>query len=471
MAERKIFAGPRIRRVRNGLGLTQADMAEALGISSSYLNLIERNQRPLTVQVLLKLQAAFKINAAELKLDEEGADLDAIKAVFADPLLAAEVPSPSELEEVAEAAPNVVRGISRLYEAYMEGADRLSELSQLLAEGGEIRTEMGARLPFDRVATWFEEAGPWFPELEETAAALAEELTPRDDPFAALKAHLRERHGIDLRILPAHALPDERARFDRHSMRFFIAESVPLVDRAWLVALQVAYSGHTPLLNKLAAQAAPKDTESQRLLRAGFARRLADAILIPAPRLAAAAREFRFDLAGLSQRFQTRNARIMARLAALAGDPESDVDEAALVVLDGAGTVITRIRGAGFPFARFGAACGRLPIFDRRTESGVLAARLSFPDGATFFALAMRESEALADKTLPPPLRATLLVFPERFAEATVYDFVRSAPARPVGVTCRLCEREGCAHRAQPPATRPASLHDYRIGKSDREIP
>ncbi len=52
MAEQKIFAGPRIRRIRNTLGLTQTAMAEELAISPSYLNLIERNQRPLTVQLL-----------------------------------------------------------------------------------------------------------------------------------------------------------------------------------------------------------------------------------------------------------------------------------------------------------------------------------------------------------------------------------------------------------------------------------
>ena len=46
MAEQKIFAGPRIRRIRNQLQLTQTAMAVDLGISPSYLNLIERNQRP-----------------------------------------------------------------------------------------------------------------------------------------------------------------------------------------------------------------------------------------------------------------------------------------------------------------------------------------------------------------------------------------------------------------------------------------
>ena len=62
MAERKIFAGPRVRRVRMGMGLTQTAMAEALAISPSYLNLIERNQRPLTVQLLLKLSAVYKVD-------------------------------------------------------------------------------------------------------------------------------------------------------------------------------------------------------------------------------------------------------------------------------------------------------------------------------------------------------------------------------------------------------------------------
>ena len=62
MAERKIFAGSRVRRIRIGLGLTQTAMAEALAISPSYLNLIERNQRPLTVQLLIKLATVYKID-------------------------------------------------------------------------------------------------------------------------------------------------------------------------------------------------------------------------------------------------------------------------------------------------------------------------------------------------------------------------------------------------------------------------
>ena len=91
MAETKIFAGPRVRRVRNGLGLTQTAMAEALSISPSYLNLIERNQRPLTVQLLLKLASVYKVDLDDLQ-GESGGTASQLREIFADPLLAGEIP-------------------------------------------------------------------------------------------------------------------------------------------------------------------------------------------------------------------------------------------------------------------------------------------------------------------------------------------------------------------------------------------
>jgi XRE family transcriptional regulator, fatty acid utilization regulator len=135
MPDQKIFAGPRIRRIRKERELTQTAMAEAIGISPSYLNLIERNQRPLTVQLLLKLSAAFKIDPVELQ-GETGGTVTALREVFADPLLAAELPGPEELIEVAEAAPNAASAMVKLYRAYRESQARLSDLSVLMSKDG-----------------------------------------------------------------------------------------------------------------------------------------------------------------------------------------------------------------------------------------------------------------------------------------------------------------------------------------------
>ena len=135
MAERKIFAGPRVRRLRQTLGLTQTAMAEGLAISPSYLNLIERNQRPLTVQLLLRLSSVYKVDLDQLQ-GEGGGVAAQLREVFADPLLAGEIPGDQELIEVAEGAPNAAVGIIKLYRAYKEQAARLTDLADLLAREG-----------------------------------------------------------------------------------------------------------------------------------------------------------------------------------------------------------------------------------------------------------------------------------------------------------------------------------------------
>ena len=59
---RKLFIGPRLKRLRRDLALTQTRMAEDLGMSPSYLNLMERSQRPVTAQILLRLAEAYDVD-------------------------------------------------------------------------------------------------------------------------------------------------------------------------------------------------------------------------------------------------------------------------------------------------------------------------------------------------------------------------------------------------------------------------
>ena len=82
----KVFAGHRLRRLRRELSLTQMQMADDLGISTSYLNLVERNQRPLCAQLLLRLAGSYDINLKELSGDDESLAAASLKEVFSDPL-------------------------------------------------------------------------------------------------------------------------------------------------------------------------------------------------------------------------------------------------------------------------------------------------------------------------------------------------------------------------------------------------
>jgi XRE family transcriptional regulator, fatty acid utilization regulator len=266
MAERKIFAGPRIRRVRNEKGLTQTAMAEGLGISPSYLNLIERNQRPLTVQLILKLASVYRIDPEELQAEDAGV-VTALKEVFADPLLAGELPGDQELVEVTEAAPNAASAMLKLYRAYREQAQRLSDLNELLAREGRGTALAETRLPLDEVRDIFERRPNHFPAIEEAAEAFAARLAPADDLKAALKGWLQAEHGITMRLLPAATMPNWRRRYDRHSQRLFISERLSPFDQLRELAIEACLLGMRDVLAAEIAALKLSSDEARRLAR------------------------------------------------------------------------------------------------------------------------------------------------------------------------------------------------------------
>ncbi len=467
MAERKIFAGPRLRRLRRGLGLTQAQMAAEIGISASYLNLIERNQRPLTVQVILKLSATYDVDLGRLHDADAGARLDDLKAVFADPLLAAELPSTDELAEVAEAAPNVGIAVSRLHRAYRETLARLSDLSRDIAKMAADGQAAGppepaaehllGELPHDRVRRWFEAESPWFAELEAAADRLAGRLTPRDDPFAAVRAALSRDHRIDVRILPVETMPDELSRYDRHAMRLYLSERLPLVERPFFAANLLVALTEDGLLDRLAAAAGVGGPEAIRLCRVAFCRRLAAAALLPGSRLARLAAGAIPEIGALARRNTLTPARVMGRLAA-AGATAGPVPPAFLLTVDAAGTVLNRVAGGDFPFARFGTPCAMLPLFDAMTPESLVAGPVEFPDGSVF------QTTVAVDRHLVPVGSGTSRRTATMIAFSLPATPAQDAPARPVGAGCRLCERNACPGRIGPPATEPAAIRDDLIG-------
>src|SRR3954469_12509582 len=87
--ERKLYLGGRVRRLRRELGLNQSAMAGEIGISPSYLNHLERNQRPVTAQVLLRLAEIYNVDLRTFAADgPDGTGVEQLPEVFAGPRFA-----------------------------------------------------------------------------------------------------------------------------------------------------------------------------------------------------------------------------------------------------------------------------------------------------------------------------------------------------------------------------------------------
>src|SRR5690348_13132243 len=101
--QRKLFLGARMKRLRRERGLNQSQMADALGISASYLNHLERNQRPVTAAILLRLAEAFDIDVKSFAAEGgEAGGASQLGEIFSDPMLADLSVSRYELVELAD---------------------------------------------------------------------------------------------------------------------------------------------------------------------------------------------------------------------------------------------------------------------------------------------------------------------------------------------------------------------------------
>src|SRR5262245_36131363 len=110
--------GKRVRALRLREGLTQSAMAARLGISASYLNLIESDRRPLSAKLLLGLAQTFNLDLRSFAVGVDAKLVSDLSEVFGDSLFEGGGPAPRDLREFVAANPEVARAVVQLHHAY-----------------------------------------------------------------------------------------------------------------------------------------------------------------------------------------------------------------------------------------------------------------------------------------------------------------------------------------------------------------
>lgn len=477
----KVFAGPRIKRLRRDMDLTQARMAEELGISASYLNLIERNQRPLSAQLLLRLAEVYDVDMRALSGDEEARAAASLKEVFSDPLFEGSAPGNQELADLAAASPGAAEAVVRLYQAYRETSGNAATLAGQIADRDGPPIADTLELPVEQVRDFLQAEANHFPELENAAEVLWEEsladgmaqdgaAAPGGEISQVLREHLASAHGISVRIVPQDVIPGMLRRFDRHSRRLFISEMLESPARAFQMAFQAGLLVHRELIDSIVGRANLQGAEAERLGRISLANYLAAAVLMPYERFHRAARELRYDMEVLAQRFGASFEQVCHRVTTLQRPGARGIPLFFLRV-DRAGNISKRFAGAGFPFARFGGTCPRWNIHDAFYTPGRIATQVvEMPDGARYFSVSRTVRGPAGDHHTPRQVYTVSVGCEIKHARRLVYadgiDLESDTVAMPIGATCRLCERESCPQRAHPPLNRRLAISEYQRGFS-----
>jgi len=455
MAE-KPRLGNKVRKLRLRHGLTQVALADRLGISASYLNLIEHNQRAVTVPLLLKLGQLFEIKLQDFAEGDRAHLLADLTEVFEDALFEGHAVNPADLQELVGTSAVVSRAVVALYRGYRRAQDDANTLAERLSDGGLLSSTEVVQLPAEEITDFLQERMNCFPELEAAAEQLSSgEDLDREDLQRSLVNHLTESLGVEVRVVPAHASKGAVRRYDPENRRLFLSEMIPLSSRTFQLAHQIGLVTHRETFDELMRGATLSTPDSEALCRVALANYFAGAVMMPYEPFLSAATSLRYDIELLQQRFGASFEQVCHRLTNL-NAPTSKGVPFHLVRVDMAGNVSKRFNGSGIRLARYGGACPRWNVHEAFTTPGLTRIQISRqPDGCTYFCIARSLRKGGGGYHVPQSRFSVGLGCEIAHARELVYadgvDLENPRTIVPIGPGCRLCERLDCRQRAFPP--------------------
>lgn len=458
--------GARIRERRRQLGITQAELARRVGISASYLNLIEHNKRAIAGALLRRTAAALELELEELDGAAERRLLATLEDLGNGPTLQ---PLGVEVQAVGEligrfpgwsmAVAALAKGERDARDTARALADRLTHdpflgnnVHRMLTQVAAIRsaaeilvehpdigeadrqrfhqmvhdqshelTGVGEALaayfdkvdeservltPTDEVETWFEVRENRFDELEALALSVAREIEPH--------VTAQPRHQRVLELAEARM----GARIDRI----------------------------------IATQTHVRTARARAQARDALLSYAVGALLVPMRAFEPLAQTLGFDVESLADAFGVGVDVVCQRLTAMPSG--QGLPRFGYFCANAAGTVTQMRSLPGLAVPRYASACPLWVLYRaQQTPQTALRQRVGFPSGARYVFVARARSKGATGFGKPRHYLTDMLTMSEDDAALTAYAPNDAVPIELVGGGCRSCARHACEHRVADPLT------------------
>jgi predicted transcriptional regulator/transcriptional regulator with XRE-family HTH domain len=446
MRDKKLFAGERLRRLRERRGLRQCALAGQAGISASYLNQIEADQRPLTTALRGRLAAALAVPELYFSDTEDLRRASHLREVLADPVFHGTSLRPEDLSAAIRAAPEFADAFTTLYHAYITQEERLRD----------EHAELPSRFPYDEVRDWVQSRANHFETLDRAAEQLFETAGLHHGHIAeALPRYLKDTAGITVDSSPGLLAQGSFWRLAKSSGRLLLAQDAAATSKNFWMAHVIAQLRHAPLIEREIRRARLTTEEARSLARITLANYFAGALIMPYRRFLEAAEEVGYDLQRLQSRFGASFEQVCHRLSTMQR-PDLPGIPFYFAKTDIAGNILKRSSATRFEFARFGGPCPLWNVYRAFARPGEILVQLATtPDQVSYLNIARTVGRGGGAYRARPRAVAVVLGCETRYAAKTVYaaglNLADPDAADPIGPGCRACERTGCRHRSVPP--------------------
>ncbi|TMQ60993.1 MAG: ImmA/IrrE family metallo-endopeptidase [Candidatus Eisenbacteria bacterium] len=462
--------GKRIRALRLRESLTQTAMAERLGVSTSYLNLIEHDRRPVSANLLIKLAQFTDLDLKSFAPGEDTKLAAILMEVFGDPVFEGNAPSESETREFVASNPEVARAVLHLHHSFVETRGSAATLAAQVLDRQDLTGIDRGGMASEQVTDLIQRYRNHFPELEAQAERLWKDARLEgEDLFGSLARYLESKHRVDVQVLKVGEMGSAVRRFDPERRKLQISEVLRRGSRNFQLAYQIGLLDGSDLIDRIAREPELTSDEARALCRVALANYFSAAVLMPYEEFLRAAQQERYDLDLLQHRFRANYEQVCHRLTSLQKRGAEGVPFY-MVRIDIAGNISKKFSAIGLHFPRFGGLCPLWNVHAAFLRPNVIRVQISrLPDGRTFFSIGRTIRKHRGGFHAPEILYAIELGCDIDSARQLVYadgmDLSNPAGVIPAGITCRLCERLDCGARAFP------SMHNpLRIDENVRGI-
>lgn len=449
--------GGRIRRLRRQRNLNQADLAAALRISPSYLNLIEHNRRKVTVPLLFSIAGYFGVEPGELVDNDEGRLAGDLMEAFGDDLFADSDITNLEIRDLAQSNPAAARAVVKLYDRY-----RL-----LAANNASPAASVGEAEPFhlatDAISDFLQASSNHFPALEDNAERVRGDIDRSGDSFeAGLRTYLFNVFGLEVRLA---SLPHGMARqIDPARRQVLISDLLSAKSANFLLAQHLGQLAASAEIEAMIAASDLPEGDAPALARNVLSTYFAAALIMPYAPFLGACRDYRYDIERLGRRFGASFEQVCHRMTTLQRKGASGIP-LHLVRTDIAGNISKRFSLSGIHIPRHSGACPRWNIYAAFLAPERINMQVSqMPDGQRYFCIARTITKGDFRHNAPRRYLSIGLGCAIHHARDMIYsdgiDLSSEQQVVPIGVGCRICPRLECGQRAHPPADHRFRLDD-----------
>ncbi|MDB9811535.1 short-chain fatty acyl-CoA regulator family protein [Candidatus Pelagibacter sp.] len=446
--------GPKIKAFRRQLGLQANKLSEELGISPSYLNLIESGKRKIDGDLLLKVCDKLRIQLSDLTSKTDINLENTISEILDDKLFEdLDILGP-EVKDLVGTNPKIGKALVRLGDILKKKDHELINKIEKLS--GKIVDNRKNSFPGEVISDFLQENKNYFSKLENFANKVFEKIQKNNRTrYIALCEYLKTEHSITVKdIIPEEGKPFSKI-FNKNKKELLLSDYNSLETKKLHAAAQIAQEGALEIINDYLSKFSFPSEESKRLTQVALLNYTGAAILMPYKLFHAECKKLKYDLELLQNTFATSFEQVAHRVTCLQ-DPKLPGIPFHMLRVDMAGNISKRFSLSGIEIPRYGGACPRWNVYSAFTRPGVIQAAVSkMTNGEKYVCIARTVEKGIGRFGRTKSILSIGLGCDAKYAKDFVYteniNVSDKTTEIPIGVSCRTCDRLDCPQRAFPP--------------------